>query len=162
MTDGFASVWDETAMSFLVAAFQLEIRTRSQRTISPPAISRVFALRVTPSAQNTSNVWPSGGGWSSNDFQGWSGHSGLMAAGYDLRKATINAKITRLENFPRNALPDSKLSDSSGRCNNVHPKIHIIVQKCSSRLLAAFLLPAVHPILNEPMSVIFYGEKHGI
>src|SRR5450759_2313905 len=56
MSDGFASVWDETAMSFLVAAFQLEIRTRSQRTISPPAISRVFALRVTPSAQNTSNV----------------------------------------------------------------------------------------------------------
>jgi len=35
MTDSFASVWDETAMGFLVAAFQLEIRTRSQRTIPP-------------------------------------------------------------------------------------------------------------------------------
>jgi len=85
-----------------------------------------------------------------------------MAAGYDLRKATINAKITRLENFPQNTLPDLKLSYSSGRCNNVHPKIHKIVQKYSSRLLAAFLLPAVHPILGEPMSVIFYGENHGI
>jgi hypothetical protein len=46
--------------------------------------------------------------------------------------------------------------------NNVHPKIHKIIQKHCSRLLAAFLLPAVHPILSKPMSVIFYGENHGI